>query len=434
MAHTLRRLLLVLVALQIPVRIAAQQLAPPSPASLGTITASMEALPLADAMQVFALKIGVNILIQPGLEDKKISAQLGELPVLEAFEAILRANGFWYEVNPTGNVYLIKQADVSFSGRVTERIPILFGEPRPLEEVVKKGTAGSGSYFIDERTNSFIVTDTPARIADIRQVITALDVPAPQVLIEVEIASIDRTANRQLGISWDFLGQIDADSPVGSAIGTSMFDNKEGKFKLTFGKFVSSVGQKDLRVTLEALERNGLVDILASPRLMTVNRRAASIKIIDNIAVGTRISQSASGLGQSITEPIYKDVGVTLDVTPYVAGDSLVVMDITPTVSSAQKSPFFPALAVDTQQRTAQTRVMAKNNQTIVIGGLLQTNKTSQVTRVPLLGHIPLLGYFFRQSTSDIRKSEVIVFITPRIITTTNIDSLRKPPEPEKKE
>lgn len=434
MAHTLRRLLLILVALQIPARIAAQQPAPPSPASLGTITASMEALPLADVMQVFALKIGVNILIQPGLEDKKITAQLGELPVMEAFEAILRANGFWYEVNPTGNVYLIRQADVSFSGRVTERIPILFGEPKPLEDIVKKGTAGSGSYFIDERTNSFIVTDIPARIADIRQVITALDVPAPQVLIEVEIASVDRTANRQLGISWDFLGRIDADSPVGAATATSMFDNKEGKLKLTFGKFTSNVGPKDLRVTLEALERNGLVDILASPRLLTINRKSATIKIIDNIAVGTRISQSASGLGQSITEPIYKDVGVTLDVTPYVAGDSLVILIIKPTVSSAQKSPFFPALAVDTQQRTAETTVMAKNNQTIVIGGLLQSSKTSQVTRVPLLGHIPLLGYLFRQSTADTRKSEIIVFITPRIITTADLDSLRKPPEPQKKE
>lgn len=430
MDKILLRTFLLLIVVNLPTSVTAQQPGQPAPTTArNTISISMEGVPLGDVMQVFAEKLGVSILLQPGLEDKKVTARLGELPVTEAFEAILKGNSLWYEVNPTRAVYLIKQADVSFTSRVTERIPIRFGEPKPLEEVVKKGTARGGSYFIDERTNSFIVTDTPEQINAIRQVIAALDVPNQQVLIEVEIASFDKTVSGQLGIQWDFLGQIDADSPIGAGVGKSSFD-KDGTLKLSVGKFTSNVGPKNLLVTLQALERDGLADLLASPRLLTINRKAATIRITEHIATGTRVVQSTSGLGQSITEPIYSDVGVTLDVTPYVAGDSLVILTVKPTVSSAQRSPFFPTIAVDTQQRTAETSVMAKNNQTIVIGGLLQNNKTKQITRVPLLGHIPLLGYFFRQTTWDTRKTEIVVFITPRIITTANIDSVSKPPPP----
>lgn len=189
--------------------------------------------------------------------------------------------------------------------------------------------------------------------------------------------------------------------------------------RISFGTTLSGTA-------LEALERDGFADILASPRLLVINRQAANINITDNSAVGTRVVQSTSALGQTTTEPIYKDIGVVLNVTPAVAGDSLVVMMIKPAVSTARRSPFFPAIAVDTQTRSTETVVMARHNQTIVIGGLHQDNMTEEITRIPLLGHIPLLGYFFSQRSKDIRRTELMVFIPPRIITPENLQSLRK--------
>lgn len=390
------------------------------------ININLPGLPLTDTMDYFSEQLGVSILIDSEIGSRVINANLRDLPVLEAFETMLKANRLWYEVNSTGRAYLIKVGDEPFSGRITERILVNFIELSTVEGIVQRYTVSSGSYISDERTNSFVVTDTPNRVAELRTIIETLDVPSPQVMIEVEIVAFDRTESDKLGIQWNFLGQIDGSSPIGDGIATSTF-NSEGNFDIKLGQFASSVGEKNLLVTLEALERNGVADILASPRLLTINRQAATIRITENTATGTRVVQSTSALGQTVTEPIYSDVGVTLEVTPAVAGDSLVVMEISPSVSTARRSPFFPTLAVDTQNRSTDTRVMAHDSQTIVIGGLHQKNTTQEVSRVPILGHIPLLGYFFSQRTSEVRRTELIIFITPRIITPGNLDTLLKP-------
>lgn len=398
-----------------------------------TLTVTLPNMVLSEAMDFFAEELGVSILIDPSLAPRLVTANLRDLPVMEAFESVLKAHGMWYEVNATGRVYLIKQADIPFSGRITERVLVNFIELSTVENIVQRYIQTSGSYIKDERTNSFVVTDTPNRVADLRQILKTLDVPSPQVMIEVEIAAVDRSETNKLGVQWDFLGQIDADSPIGGGTATTKF-GKDGALSISLGKFAANVGPKNLVATLEALERDGYADILASPRLLTINRQAAKINITEHTATGTRVVQSTSALGQTVTEPIYNDVGVTLSVTPAVAGDSLVVMIINPTVSTARRSPFFPAIAVDTQERSTETTVMARHNQTIVIGGLHQTNLTEEITRIPLLGHIPILGYLFSQRSKDIRKTELMIFITPRIITPENLQTLRKslnpPPDP----
>lgn len=402
----------------------AQQIVPLNPSALtAPFTLEIDGIRLVEMMPFFAEEMGVSILVDPSLESRTISARVTELPVLEAFESILKANGLWYEVNETGRVVFINQSNVSFSGRVTERILVDFIELKSVENIVGRY---SSSYIMDERTNSFVVTAAPPRLEELRQILTQLDVPSKQVMIEVQIVAFDRSDSRKLGLQWDFLGQIDSGSPIGPGVATGVFD-ADGNTEISLGKFTSSIGGKNLLVTLEALEREGVADILASPRLLTINRKSATINITEHTATGTRVVQSTSALGQTVTEPIYSDVGVTLEVMPAVAGDSLVIMDIKPTVSTARRSSFFPTIAVDTQVRTTETTVMARDNQTIVIGGLHQTNTTEDITRVPILGHIPLLGFLFSQTSKDVRRTELVVFITPRIIEPDNIHSLEEP-------
>ncbi|MBT5877393.1 MAG: hypothetical protein HOH43_28490, partial [Candidatus Latescibacteria bacterium] len=183
----------------------------------GTITIQLESTPLADAVAFFADEIGVSILLDPSIESNSVTGQITNIPVMEAFEAILKANGLWYEANETGRIFLINQSNLSFSGRVTERILVNFIDLETLETIVNRYTT---NYIVDERTNSFVVTDTPPRIVELREVIAALDVPSKQVMIEVEIVAFDRNESQKLGFDWNFLGQIDGDSPIGAGRAT----------------------------------------------------------------------------------------------------------------------------------------------------------------------------------------------------------------------
>jgi general secretion pathway protein D len=162
------------------------------------------------------------------------------------------------------------------------------------------------------------------------------------------------------------------------------------------------------------MERDGVAKVLASPQILTIDNQEALIAITSHIAMARKTTVSPEG---TITiEPIYGDVGVTLRVTPHVNNDDFVTMTIEPEVSSASRSAYFPDEAVDTRKRTAKTTVMAQDGETIVIGGLTRKDINETHFKVPILGDIPLLGRLFRKSVESEVDSEVMVFLTPRIL------------------
>jgi general secretion pathway protein D len=161
------------------------------------------------------------------------------------------------------------------------------------------------------------------------------------------------------------------------------------------------------------MEEKGEANILANPRITALNDSPAIIKITKNMAVAPKVTETPEA-GRVVTEYEYRDVGVTLKVTPHINAEGYIILDVEPTVSSAAKSAVF-ADAVDTNERTAKTKVMVKDGETLVIGGLLRQDTTKRKSKVPILGDI--LPFLFSRTDNQTAKTDLVMFLTPRIMT-----------------
>ena len=151
------------------------------------------------------------------------------------------------------------------------------------------------------------------------------------------------------------------------------------------------------RLVRDVWLKDGKAQVLAEPKILTLDNKEAKIEITEHIALAKKTTYREGGQEQTV-EPIFGDIGVTLSVTPNVNTDEYVTLKVEPVVASAQKSSFFPDEAVDTRKRTAKTTVMARDGETIVIGGLERKDVNETHFKVPLLGDIPLLGRLFKKS------------------------------------
>jgi type IV pilus assembly protein PilQ len=385
------------------------------------ISLNLQGVTLENALKILTKKTGLNFLMSSDLSGMKINVYLRGVPVQGAIQTILKANGLWYERQEGTNIYVITKIKGSPPAEtVTEIIRCDYATVADLGRIITENLTRDGSFTVDKRTNSVIVTDTPSNIARLRNILSELDSPSRQVLIEVKIVEINLTAANELGISWDWTGKGGESSPVGAAILKGSFSSvTEGLLNLSIGKYASNVGVRDLKSAITALEKRGWAEMLASPKVLALDGKPASIKITEHIALARKVTyQGTVGSQVAVEEPIFGDIGITLTVTPHVLNEKFTILDVKPTVSSAHKSTYFPGQAVDTQERTAETSVMVEDGQTIVIGGLFRNDEKKTVARLPLLGNIPILGYLFRKTITDTIKTEVTVFLTPHIITT----------------
>jgi general secretion pathway protein D len=282
-----------------------------------------------------------------------------------------------------------------------------------------------GKIVVDERTNSLVVTDTPENMRMLRGLVEELDSPTGQVLIEARIVELTDIDGSDIGVTWQSYDQLDEavlddNVSVGGSFNYREEDLLDGLLKLTVGRLEyfenPSRALEDLNVTLEALVTTGKAKLLATPQVLTVNNKEAKIEITESIALAKKVT--INGLTGQVTEEIvFGDIGVTLSVTPHINDENFITMVVSPVVSSAKKSTFFPDEAADTKRRTATTTVMVKDAQTIVIGGLLRNEESETFYKVPLLGDIPLLNLLFRKKVANTNNNEVVVFLTPRIVT-----------------
>ena len=317
---------------------------------------------------------------------------------------------------------------------VTEVFHTNYADAVMLKETVAAVLTEAGKLVVDGRTNALVVSDIPENMLTVESLVRELDDPTGQVLIEAQIVEVSDDANLDLGVEWGYNDYdseqnmsygggfnrvhyyVDEEDDEGNIIKTLVEDKTvEGMLDLSFGKWHSFLdGFQDISGRIRAMERDGIANVLAEPHVLTLDNQEALIAITSHIAMARKTTVSPEG---TITiEPIYGDIGVTLKVTPHVNNDDFVTMTIEPEVSSASRSSFFPDEAVDTRKRTARTTVMAQDGETIVIGGLQRKDVNETHFKVPLLGDIPLLGRLFRKSVESETTSEVMVFLTPRIM------------------
>ncbi len=263
----------------------------------------------------------------------------------------------------------------------------------------------------DGDTNSVLVMTSPKNYEKIRLIIEELDMPVPQVLIKVLLVEVTTSDNLDYGAEFSVLNLRDRNGKtLGTSAGTD-FDlaSKTGGFKTT-------ILENNLEMTIRALQEIGKLNVLSRPYILTSNNQKATITVGQEVpyVTDTRVTET----GQTINTIRYQDIGIILSVTPTINPDGLVIMDIVPEISTITEatvkiSDTFNASVY--AKRSANSRVAILNGQTIVIGGLMQDQETDKVSKVPLLGDIPIIGELFKSTTKKKEKTELLIFLTPQV-------------------
>ncbi|MDN3698406.1 type IV pilus secretin PilQ family protein [Vibrio cortegadensis] len=300
-----------------------------------------------------------------------------------------------------------------------------------------------GSLTIDERTNSLLIRELPENIEVIRSIVTSLDIPVKQVQIEARIVTVKEGNLDELGVRWGFsstngsttiggslesnLGAIGIYDGGGSDGGSDGGDEGSGGVSIddflsvnlaatspnasSIAFQVAKLGSDTLLdLELSALQQESKAEIISSPRLITTNKKPAYIE------QGTEIPylEAASSGATSVS---FKKAVLSLKVTPQITPDNRLVLDLSVTQDrpgQVVKTGTGEAIAIDTQR--IGTQVLVNNGETVVLGGIFQHSVVNSVDKVPLLGDLPLLGALFRRSYENIGKSELLIFVTPKVV------------------
>ncbi len=395
------------------------------------ITLDFQGADLRAVLRTFSeISQGLNIIIDPSIQGT-VDVSLRDVPWDQALDIILRANKLGYSVE--GNIVRIVPLNVlaqeNEERRKLQEAQALAGELRVLTRAVSYAKAAElvpvvtrsalsarGDVQVDARTNTLIIRDLADRLTAADELISRLDRPQPQVEIEARIVQLDRNKARDLGIDWNFGGRVDPavgtstglafPSRAGVTAGTGAVDPASNSH---VGIVLGSVnGALDLNVRLRALETEGMVKVLSTPRVTTQNNIPAEITQGAQIPI-----QVVSNNTVTVS---FKDAALTLRVTPQITAANTVIMNIfleNATPDYSETSPAQPIPSINTQR--AVTSVLMADGDTTVIGGIFTKLESLSESRTPLLHRVPLLGWLFRTETRNEDNSELLIFITPKI-------------------
>ena len=275
-------------------------------------------------------------------------------------------------------------------------------------------STGAVKIIADDTRNALVILASARDYKMVAAAIRKLDVVPLQVLIETSILEVTLNDDLSYGVEWFFNNQVGR-SRTGQAaldLGDSGIAALAPGFSYTIVNSASNI-----KVALNALAQESEVNVLSAPSLMVLDNQTATINVGDEIPVPTR--QSISNVDPSaptVNEIQFRNTGVTLTVTPRVNNSGLVTMEIKQEVSNAVDTTSSEIDAPTIQQRQIETTVAINSGQTIVLGGLIQTTQTDNESGIPVLYKIPLIGKLFGQTTSETRRTELIVLITPRVV------------------
>ena len=356
----------------------------------------------------------LNIITSPDIKGK-ITISLRDVTLKEALEAIVSISGLTYNIRDT--IIYISPGDAEAVELISEVIFLKYMKAADAQNLLRKVISKKGDIKMNEVANGLIVTDFPANIQKVKDLLEKLDIAPQQVLIEAKIIDITSTDLEALGVLWN----IDYDPLKGGLFSRSTkFDEKlnatvslaEQSSDLTGGQItLNALTLKGISITatLDALVRDGRAEVLASPSIAVLNGQEARIIIGERYPYKER-TQTTTGTTETTR---FADIGTTLRVTPQINDDGYITMRVHPEVSSL-------AAALDAGPRVttreADTIVRVKSGETMVIAGLIKQVEASSEDKIPFLGDIPFLGFLFKRREHDIERKELAVFITPTIL------------------
>lgn len=269
--------------------------------------------------------------------------------------------------------------------------------------------SANGSLFVDERTNTLVITDSPARLEKIRHLVEQLDIPIRQVLIEARIVIAQRDFSNAIGVRFnaqDMSGTPDGESGSQFRNRGLMVDLPITNAAGTAGLAIGRIGSRLLELELSAMETENRGEVISSPRVVTASGQEAEIKQ----GVQIPFEQATSSGATSIA---FRDAVLGLVVTPRITPDDQVQLQLAVNQDSrGEETPDGPA--INTQ--SVRTHVLVGDGETVVLGGVFEQTQREDVRRVPLLSRLPVLGGLFTRRAKVDDRTELLVFVTPRIL------------------
>ncbi len=339
------------------------------------------------------------------------------------------------------NIYFLENADATELVKVLE--DLLKGtetrqKPTPTPSVPSAAfeIAGSISITADKASNALVIVASPADYQNLSRIVKQLDKRRRQVFVEAMIAEVSIDRLLELGIKWRAMVKRDGEpvfiGGVGQVDQATIGNIIKGLTGLTLGgvanyftipqSFVSGATSDITVPGLAALfslsDFKGVVNVLSTPQILTSDNKEAEIMVGENVPFIAKRERDITTTGTVLSSIERKDVGITLRITPQISEGDYVKLDIYQEISAVVKESENIIISVGptTTKRATKTSVVLKDKQTVVIGGLLQERDEEQMNKVPLLGDIPLLGWFFRYKSVGKKKTNLLVFLTPHII------------------
>ncbi|MBW2430956.1 MAG: type II secretion system secretin GspD, partial [Deltaproteobacteria bacterium] len=323
------------------------------------------------------------------------------------------------------HVYYCKNATAEELAKVLQEVPAKEAGTGAPKAKAPSVVAGKVRISADKATNSLIITADKEDYLVLEEVIRKLDIPRSMVYIESLIMEVDMSTSLNIGIDWQIFGQgsIDGKETVFGGGFRSGFVQPEELLQggLTVGLLtepvtIAGIDVSNISAIINAVKTDDDFRILSTPQILTTDNEEARITVGENRPYQTRSTTDVSGGTFESFE--YRDVGKILKITPHVTEDRLVRMQINLEVTAIdQQATLTTSTTLPvTLKRTVDTTVIVKDQQTVVIGGLIDDSTTQSESKVPVLGDIPLLGWLFKKRADETIKTNLYVFLTPRVI------------------
>jgi len=426
------------------------------------LTLNFQDIDVRSVLQLLADTSGQNIVVSDSVTGN-LTLRLQNVPWDQALDIVLRTKGLDKRrqdnviiIGPTDELASREKAELAAHKEVqelspvhTEFLQVNYAKVADLAKLIKTASgkdsmlSARGSLSIDERTNTLLVQDTADKLTEIRRLVQILDVPVKQVLIEARIVVVSDTYERDLGARLGITGfttagagslisvsgtNVGTDTMIQSVLpsttgaaptGNVALPTLDNRYQVnlpaanTNGSIGLSIlgGKHLLDLELSAAQNEGKSQTISAPRVITANQKQATI------LQGTEIPyQESASSGATTTQ--FKNAVLSLKVTPLITPDNRVVLDldVSDDTVGAQVTSATGGSVPSIDTREIITQVLVNDGQTVVLGGILETTKTKSANKVPFFADIPVLGYLFRSTTDINNKTELLIFITPKIL------------------
>jgi type IV pilus assembly protein PilQ len=407
------------------------------------ISLNFQDIPVRTVLQIIADYNGFNLVTSDSVTGN-ITLRLDGTPWDQALDIVLKVRGL--DKRMDGNILMIAPSDElaareakemqarqqveQLEPLLSEFLPVNYAKAADIAILLNNKEAtllsARGNVAVDDRTNTLLLKDTATTIENVRRLLRRLDVPVKQVLIESRMVTVKDNVRDEIGLRWGFSDQQNDKAWSGTAPGANSLAggtvpalsdrwnvnlpvaNPAGSIAFHVTKFADGTL---LDLELSALEQENKGEIIASPRITTANQKKARIE------QGTEIPYlEASSSGA--TTVTFKKAVLSLEVTPQITPDNKIILDLEITQDTRGETVSTgngPAQAIDTQR--IRTQVLVDNGATVVLGGIYQQQMTNTTSKVPVFGDIPYLGNLFKRRNDFNEKTELLIFVTPKILT-----------------